>query len=144
MGNEVLTQLAQKWGLNICKYWSPIYVNKLCSNEPHFYTMYLATDIVDPVQNFPYWTVLWQVEVEGENWVEEGLKVAVTEAKEVEMEAMEVAIRAEEVVGTIKVVVQQARKTFGQNAALEFLVTAQVESQKQVQKELQQHYCENY
>jgi hypothetical protein len=85
-----------------------------------------------------------EVEVEEENWVEEGLKVAVTEAKEVEMEVMEVAIQAEEVVGTIKVVVQQVTKTFGQNAALEFLVSAQVESQKQVQKEQQQHYCENY
>jgi hypothetical protein len=52
--------------------------------------------------------------------------VAVTEAKEVEMEAMEVAFQAEEVVGTLKVVVQ-ARKTSGQNAAMEFLVSAQVE-----------------
>ena len=60
------------------------------------------------------------------------VEVAVTEAKEVEMEAMEVAFRAEEVVGTLKVVELQARKTFGQNAAMEFLVSVRVELQRQV------------
>lgn len=70
--------------------------------------------------------------MEGENWGEEGLKVALIEAKEVEMEAMEVAFQAEVVAGTIKVAVQQARKTFGQNGALELLVSVLMVSQKQV------------
>lgn len=60
------------------------------------------------------------------------VEVAVTEAKEVEMEALEVAFQAEVVVGTLKVVELQARKTFGQNAAMELLVSVQVESQRRV------------
>lgn len=60
------------------------------------------------------------------------VEVAVTEAKEVEMEAMEVAFQAEVVVGTLKVVELQAGKTFGQNAAMELLVSVQVESQRRV------------
>lgn len=58
MGNVVLTQKAPKERLNICKYQSPVYVHKLCSNEPHFYIMYLATDVWDTVQNFLSWMVL--------------------------------------------------------------------------------------
>lgn len=96
--------------------------------------MNLATDMLKTGPNFLFLMVLQQeeVEVEGANWVEEGLKVAATEAKEVEMEAMEVALQAEEVARMIWAVVQPAKKTFDQNAALELLVFVQAESQRQV------------
>lgn len=98
--------------------------------------MYLATGIAN-------WTTQW-VWVEGENLVEGELEVAETEAEEVEMEVMEVACQAKEVVGMIKVVVPQEGKIFDQNAALSFPASVQVVSQKQVRKELQQHYREGY
>lgn len=96
--------------------------------------MNLATDMLKTGPNFLFLMVLQQeeVEVEGANWVEEGLKVAATEAKEVEMEAMEVALQAEAVARMIWAVVQPAKKTFDQNAALELLVFVQAESQRQV------------
>lgn len=66
------------------------------------------------------------------------------EAKVVEMEAKEVAFQVEEVVDMTMVVVLWGEETFGQNVAEEFPVSVQVESQKQEEKELQQHYHGNY
>lgn len=75
--------------------------------------------------------------------MEEEPKVAAIEAKVVEMEAKEVAFQVEEVVGMIMVVVLWGLKTFGQIVALDFPVFVQVESQKQVERELQQHFHGN-
>lgn len=63
--------------------------------------------------------------------MEEEPEGAVIEAKVGEMEAMEVALRAE-VEGMINAVVQQDEKTFGHNSALKLPVFVQVESQKEV------------
>ena len=101
-------------------------MQKLCSNEPHFYIMFPATGIVDIVQNFLLGMILQQVEVAEEKWVVEV----------VEMEAEEVAFLVEEVVVTIMVVVEpRAMETFGRSAAMELPVFVPVESQKLEEKE---------
>lgn len=70
-------------------------------------------------------------------------EVATTEAMVVEIEAV-----AAEVASMIEVAEQQDEETSAQNAALEVLASEQVESQKQIQREVEveveQHCHEMY
>lgn len=92
--------------------------------------MFPATDIVRVVQKFPHQMVLKRPQEERANKVEEEQKVAVIEAKVVEVGTMEVAFQVEEEAEMI-MMVARALKTYGQIAALELPVFVQVESQKQ-------------
>lgn len=94
--------------------------------------MFPATDIVRVVQQFPKQMVLKQAQEERANRVEGEQKVAVIEAKAVEVGTMEVAFQVEEVAfEMIMVVVLSALKTYDHIAALELPVFVQEESQKQ-------------
>jgi hypothetical protein len=93
--------------------------------------MFPATDIVRVLQKFPHQMVLKQPQEERANKVEEEQKVAVIEAKVVEVGTMEVAFQEEEVAEMIMVVALWALKTYGQIAVLELPVFVKVESQKQ-------------
>lgn len=94
-----------------------------------------ATDTAETSLNIPYWMILGQavVEVEvAENQVVEEPKVVVSGVKVVEMEVVGLRFQAEKVAKMIKVVVQLGEEPAGYKAALEFPVSEQVESQKQV------------